>query len=70
MRILSREGGSLEERMRQTEGRDRHDSARYKRIYGIDNTDTSQADLVIDTDERSPEQIVGIIEEEIRRRFS
>ena len=62
-RVLKREGGSLEERMAQTEMRDRNDSARYKRIYGIDNSDTSVADLVIDTDDRTPEEIVDLISE-------
>ncbi|MGN0906576.1 MAG: hypothetical protein ACI4NM_05455 [Bullifex sp.] len=51
--------------MAQTEMRDRNDSARYRRIYGIDNGDTSVADLVIDTDDRTPEEIVAIIMEKI-----
>ncbi len=60
-RIVRREGGSLEERMAQTRARDSKDSARYKRIYGIDNSDTSVADLVIDTEGKTPQQIVDII---------
>ena len=64
-RVLKREGGSLEERMAQTEMRDRNDSARYKRIYGIENSDTSVADLVIDTDDRTPEEIVELIAEKL-----
>ena len=64
-RVLKREGGSLEERMAQTEMRDRNDSARYKRIYGIDNSDTSVADLVIDTDDRTPEEIVELISQKL-----
>ena len=64
-RVLKREGGSLEERMAQTEMRDRNDRARYKRIYGIDNSDTSVADLVIDTDDRTPEEIVELISEKL-----
>ncbi len=60
-RVFKREGGSLEDRLRETEGRDRHDSARYRRIYGIDNSDTSIADMVIETDELTPEQIVDMI---------
>ena len=31
------------------------------RIYGIDNSDTSVADLVIDTDNKTPQEIVDII---------
>ena len=41
------------------------DTERYGRIYGIDNNDTSQADLVIDTEGKTPEQIVDLIVEAI-----
>ena len=60
-RITNREGGSFEERLAQTKSRDAHDSARYKRIYGIDNSDTSIADLVIDTEGKTPEEIADTI---------
>ena len=60
-RILKREGGTLDERLGETRRRDFHDSERYQRIYGINNNDTSQADLVIDTEGRTPEQIVDLI---------
>jgi len=68
-RVFSREGGSLEERIAQTEGRDSHDSARYKRIYGIDNRDSSVADIVIKTDDKCPEEIVSIIIAEAKKRM-
>lgn len=68
-RIQKREGGSFEERYRQTVDRDAHDSARYMKIYGIDNTEAEKtADLVIATDERTPEEIAGIIIEAVRSR--
>ncbi|MCI6673366.1 MAG: AAA family ATPase [Sphaerochaetaceae bacterium] len=60
-RIQKREGGTLEQRMRETCERDAHDSARYKRLYGIDNSDTGVADLVIDT--------TGIPAEEVASRI-
>lgn len=60
-RIAKREGGTVEQRLAQTQDRDAHDTERYSRIYGIDNNDTSQADLVIDTENKTPEQIVQII---------
>ena len=60
-RIAKREGGTVEERLAQTQNRDGHDTERYGRIYGIDNNDTSQADLVIDTEGKTPEQIVDLI---------
>ncbi len=67
-RIHKREGGTLEERLEQTSRRDEKDTARYKRIYGIDNSDTSVADLVIDTDGLGPIEVVDIILEEIAKR--
>ena len=61
-RILKREGGTFEERYRETVERDNHDSARYMKIYGIDNTSAEEvADLVISTDDKTPEEIVRII---------
>ncbi len=61
-RILKREGGTFEERYRETVERDNHDSARYMKIYGIDNTSAEEvADLVISTDDKTPEEIVSII---------
>ncbi|MCQ2412157.1 MAG: AAA family ATPase [Sphaerochaetaceae bacterium] len=60
-RITRREGGTLEERLAQTQNRDAHDSERYQRIYSIDNADTSIADLVVDTQGKTPDEIVDII---------
>ncbi len=64
-RITKREGGTLEQRLAQTQDRDAHDSERYQRIYGIDNNDTSMANLVVDTQGKTPDQIVEIIAEAI-----
>ncbi len=64
-RICRREGGDGEAKLRETQARDEADSARYLRIYGIDNHDTSIADLVIDTEHHGPEEIVDLILERI-----
>jgi cytidylate kinase len=65
-RIMKREGGNAEEVAAFTMERDRQDHERYLRIYGIDNDDYRFADLVIDTDEIGPDEIVGMILEKIR----
>lgn len=66
-RIFKREGGSFEERYNETLKRDKNDSARYKRIYDIDNEKPEEvADLIIETDNKSPEEIVSIIEERVK----
>jgi cytidylate kinase len=60
-RILNREGGSIEEISAFTEERDRQDHARYLKIYNIDNDNYSFADLIIDTDNLTPQEIVDRI---------
>lgn len=66
-RVLKREGGSFEERYQQTVNRDRNDTNRYKTIYGIDNTKAGEvADLIIATDDKSPEEIVQIIIDKVK----
>ena len=67
-RITQREGGSLEERLEQTRRRDANDSARYKRLYDIDNSDTSFADMVIDTSALEAEKVARLIIKEARAR--
>jgi len=61
LRVLNREGGNLSQKLQETSQRDAHDSARYKRIYGIDNNDTSAADLVVDANDLNPEEISDLI---------
>lgn len=66
-RILKREGGTFEERYKQTVKRDENDTRRYKAIYGIDNTSAEEvADLVIATDDKTPDEIVNIILDKIK----
>ncbi len=66
-RVLKREGGIFEERYRQTVNRDKHDTNRYKIIYGIDNTNAEEiADLIIQTDDKTPNEIVQIILDKVK----
>lgn len=65
MRIHKREGGSFKQRLKETKSRDEKDAARYKRIYDIDNTDSSVADLVIHTDNMEPIEVADLIVEKI-----
>ena len=60
-RILNREGGDLQQIKDFTAMRDREDSARYMKLYNIDNNEYEFADLKIDTATRTPEQIVDLI---------
>jgi len=60
-RIHKREQGSLQQKMKETEERDERDSARYMRLYELDNNYYSFADLILNTDNLNPEQISNII---------
>ena len=65
-RILKREGGTFEERYAQTVKRDTNDSGRYMEVYGIDNSKADEvADLIIATDDKTPDEIVNIIMERV-----
>ncbi len=67
-RILNREGGDLQKIKDFTAMRDSEDTRRYKKIYNIDNNDYSFSDLIIDTANYNPEQIVGLIVAELKKR--
>lgn len=60
-RIHQREGGTFQERKKETEERDARDHARYLKLYDIDNKEYGFADLIINTDRMTPEQISEII---------
>lgn len=66
-RVLKREGGTFTERYEQTSQRDKNDSARYERLYGINNSDTSIADMVIDTTELEPRDVATLIIAEAKK---
>ena len=61
-RIFNREGGDFKNIKDFTLMRDGEDTARYKKLYGIDNTCYEDAaELVIDTGNLTPEQITDKI---------
>ncbi len=62
-RIHKREGGDFETVLRQTEDRDERDHARFLRLYKIDNNYYQFVDLIIDTTNLSPEEVVDRIVE-------
>jgi cytidylate kinase len=67
-RIVKREGGDLKETAAFTMERDRQDRERYLRIYRIDNDNYSFADLVINTDPMSPDEIASVIVDAVRKK--
>ena len=69
-RIQAREGGDLDAIAEFTAARDRQDKERYMRIYKIDNDNYSFVDLVIDTDDITPQEIAERIIAEVERKLS
>ena len=68
-RVYNREGGSLEERYKEAVRRDENDTNRYKTIYGIDNSKPEEcADLIIATDDKTPDEIVSLIIQEVEKK--
>ena len=60
-RIGAREGESLEESVRKTQERAASEAKRYMAYYGIDIEDRSVYDLVVDTGDKTPDQVVQAI---------
>ncbi len=68
MRVFNREGGDLQQIKDFTAMRDREDTRRYQEFYGIDNNDYSFCDLIIDVNEKTPEEIVEVILKALEER--
>ncbi len=60
-RIQKREGGDFDQIYENTISRDKHDRARYLKLYGIDTDVYGFVDLIINTEQKSPEQVADII---------
>jgi cytidylate kinase len=65
-RIVKREKGDLNNRKKEIESREKSEAARYKKYYDIDVYNMKIYDLVIDSSNKTPEEIVEIILKEIR----
>ncbi len=60
-RIVKREQGEIEKRKKEILKREKSEATRYKKYYGIDVSDTSIYDVIIDAGDKTPEQIMEII---------
>lgn len=65
-RVSGREGVDLREAMEEMRAREASEVLRYRKFYGIDVTDRSIYDMVIDTGSLTPEQVVEAIISRIR----
>jgi cytidylate kinase len=69
-RIVKREGGDINDVAAFTEERDRQDHARYLRIYNIDTNNYDFVDLVIETDDLTPQEIAELIVKKAREKMN
>lgn len=60
-RIVNREKGSVKKRKKEILERERSENNRYKKYYNIDLKDTSIYDIIIDSGDKSPEEILNLI---------
>lgn len=60
-RIVKREGGEVEDRMAEMRRREESEKIRYVKFYGYDPADLSVYDLVIDSSQLTPEQVVDTL---------
>ena len=65
-RIIKREKGDIEKRKKEILKRENSEATRYKNFYNIDLSDTSIYDLVLDSSDKTPDEIVDIIIKEIK----
>ena len=65
-RIAGREKKGVPEAKREIVAREESERIRYKAIYGIDLRDTSVFDFVIDSGEKTPDEIVAMIAARVR----
>ena len=66
-RIVKREKGSIEKRKQEILQREKSEALRYKKYYNIYLDDTSIYDLVVDSSDKTPDEIVEIIIKEIKK---
>ena len=66
-RIVKRESGDFEKRKKEMLDREKSEATRYKKYYNIDIHDTSFYNVIIDSSEKTPEEIMKIIIEHIEK---
>lgn len=60
-RIVNRERGAVEKRKKEIQEREKSEAKRYKEYYGVNLKDRSIYDIVIDSTDKTPEEIVELI---------
>lgn len=69
-RVGLREGETLEQATAKTVERQNSEARRYRQWYGIDISDLSVYDMVINTDDMDPDQVLEVILEAVHARYA
>ncbi len=67
-RVVNREKGDIKKRKKEIIEREKSESTRYKKYYNIDLKDNSIYDLVIDSGDKTPEEIVDVILKKMKEK--
>lgn len=68
-RVAGREGAAVAAVLAENDARQRSDARRYLEIYGWDLDDTAIYDLILDSDDQTPEALAAAIEVAAGERF-
>ena len=68
-RVAKRESGDSRQLLEDNRQRQQSDAKRYKEIYGFDLNDTRIYDLVVSSDDKTPEALASDLATHARRRF-
>jgi len=68
-RVAQRDGGDWKQKVQQNEARHASDGRRYREIYGFDIADTDVYDLILSSDDRTPEDLVEELTARAREKF-
>ena len=66
-RIVKREGGDAKKRKQEIIKREKSERTRYKKYYNIDLGDFSIYDLLVDSSDKNPEDVIKIILEKLEK---
>ena len=69
-RVAGREGANVAAVLAENDARQQSDARRYLEIYGWDLDDTSLYDLLLDSDDRTPEALADVIQAAVAQRFA
>jgi predicted cytidylate kinase len=65
-RVVEREGSPLDVALKEMKEREDSEAVRYRSYYGIDIKGVDVYDVVVDTGDKSPEQIVDLMVEKVK----